>query len=252
MKVPAIVSEIQPPKPFKISTPTQDEDFELKEKQLKEQLEELNEERKRQYLSKKMQEEARIKENLHKREELLEDARQFEELSLRAVTPEDKTFYVQEARKARKQAAEIAAEISLPEDEKASQESKTIEHGVSTTRGIWGLVILLFSFGILFWAFGSSEELNNPSAKRMLDSGGLRFISNIWMSLGSLIFGFLIQWALFPQQFFYYHSKFNTERCLKDDFINPSHEGFYRMASWFASLALPIWVFVSIFQVILA
>lgn len=243
------VSTTAPPPPMRV-VKTINDDFAKKEQQLKEQLASLDQQRKQQENALKQQEAARIIQLRENREALLEDARQFEELSLRAVTTEDKIFYVQEARNARKSAAEII----LPEDSIIEQKTsleQPVVLGVSTTQGIWGLIILALATGALFWLYGMSAN-ENDSAARMINSGGMRFLSNVWMSLGSLIFGFAIQWALFPQQFFYYHSKFNTERCLREDFVNPSKEGFYRIACWFFTLALPIWVFVSIFQVILA
>lgn len=245
---PTVSTTSMPIAPMRAMKPMKD-DFQKKEQELKEQLASLDQQKKQHEAALKNQEAARLKQLKEDRTLHLENAEQFEELSLRALSNKDKIFYVQEAHTARK----LAAEIVLPDDDvrPATSVEPKISLGISTTKGIWGLVIIALFAGILFWAFGTSNA-ENDSATRMINSGGLRFLSNLWMSLGSLIFGFAIQWCLFPQQFFYYHSKFNTERCLREDFVNPSREGMYRIACWCFTLVLPIWVFVSIFQVILA
>lgn len=110
---PSISTRI-PKNPMKIHKP-ENSDFDKKETELREGLLKLEQQKREHTIALKNQEAAKLVQQKEKREELLEDAKNYEELSLRALNSEDKIFYVQEARLARKQ----AAEIHLPDDDVA-------------------------------------------------------------------------------------------------------------------------------------
>jgi hypothetical protein len=130
-----------------------------------------------------------------------------------------------------------------------TKERKTF--GISSSKAIWSIAALtIFSF-LLFWLLGSvavADDPTNDSARRMLNSVGLRVVTNLLPF--SMVFltavGFI--WLVLPTVFAYWHSKVSTDLSLITDL--EQCEPHQRVAFFAFAFCLPVWAFVMLMQVI--
>ncbi len=153
-------------------------DLDKKEAELREGLLKLEQQKREQIIALKNQEAAKLVQQKQKREELLEDAKNYEELSLRALNSEDKVFYVQEARVARKQ----AAEIHLPDDDDVAVDTKLqynerpgfFENILSHVGTVYSALFIFLGVAFLshYMVFKIGDEINTLN-KLANDAGNL-------------------------------------------------------------------------------
>jgi hypothetical protein len=123
--------------------------------------------------------------------------------------------------------------------------------GLSSSKALWtigGLTLLSF---LLFWIMGTaavSDDPLNDSARRMMNSVGLRVMTNFLPFSIAILAAVGFIWLLFPSVFGYWHSKVSTNFSLISDLeqCDPSH----RVAFFAFSYGLPVWAFVQLMQVI--
>jgi len=128
-------------------------------------------------------------------------------------------------------------------------ERKTL--GLSSSKALWaigGLTLLSF---ILFWLMGTAviqEDPMNDSARRMMNSVGLRVLTNFLPFSIAILTAVGFIWLLFPSVFAYWHNKVNTNLSLITDL--EQCEPYQRVMFFCFSYGLPVWAFVQLMQVI--
>ena len=134
-------------------------------------------------------------------------------------------------------------------DDPAPEKKKTF--GLSSSKAIMAIAGLSLLSFLLFWGMGTAavtEDPMNDSARRMMNSVGLRVLTNFLPFSMAILTAVGFIWLLFPYVFAYWHSKVTTNLSLITDLeqCEPHH----RVAFFAFSYALPIWAFVQLMQVI--
>lgn len=134
-------------------------------------------------------------------------------------------------------------------DDPAPEKKKTF--GLSSSKAIMAIAGLSLLSFLLFWGMGTAavtEDPMNDSARRMMNSVGLRVLTNFLPFSMAILTAVGFIWLLFPSVFAYWHSKVTTNLSLITDLeqCEPHH----RVAFFAFSYALPIWAFVQLMQVI--
>lgn len=130
------------------------------------------------------------------------------------------------------------------------QEAKK-SFGLSSSNAIWAIAGLTLLSFLLFWGMGTaavSEDPMNDSARRMMNSVGLRVLTNFLPFSMAILTAVGFIWLLFPSVFAYWHSKVSTNLSLITDL--EQCEPYQRVAFFAFSYGLPVWAFVQLMQVI--
>jgi len=131
------------------------------------------------------------------------------------------------------------------------QEATKKTFGLSSSKALWAIAGLTLLSFILFWAMGTaavSEDPMNDSARRMMNSVGLRVLTNFLPFSIAILAAVGFIWLLFPSVFGYWHNKVSTSFSLISDL--EQCEPYHRVAFFAFSYGLPLWAFVQLMQVI--
>ena len=123
--------------------------------------------------------------------------------------------------------------------------------GLSSSKALWAIAGLTLLSFLLFWAMGTaavSEDPMNDSARRMMNSVGLRVLTNFLPFSIAILAAVGFIWLLFPSVFGYWHNKVSTSFSLISDL--EQCEPYHRVAFFAFSYGLPLWAFVQLMQVI--
>jgi hypothetical protein len=115
------------------------------------------------------------------------------------------------------------------------------EKELHTSKGLWGTFGLLVGLMLLLSGYQYFANLND-SEGRILDAAQAHFWTHVWIALGTILFGFGVQWAVFNKQFRYFSNNIESERSWSSDFDNPTFGGTVRMATTFLTWAFSTWV----------
>lgn len=168
-------STLPPPKGMQVVKDTIP-DLDAKEQELRQQIEQLAQQRKDAAVQEAIQEKKRLDGLRAKRKELLEKSRKYDEMSLKATSADDKILYADEALQAKQEAYEIV----LPEDsdEKApveiAEKPGWFEWILSSVGTGWVAMILFVALALLSYynVFKIAEEINAIN-KIAQDSGNM-------------------------------------------------------------------------------
>lgn len=123
--------------------------------------------------------------------------------------------------------------------------------GLSSSKALWAIAGLTLLSFLLFWAMGTaavSDDPMNDSARRMMNSVGLRVLTNFLPFSIAILAAVGFIWLLFPSVFGYWHNKVSTSFSLISDL--EQCEPYQRVAFFAFSYGLPVWAFVQLMQVI--
>lgn len=188
---------------------------------------------------------------INRRDECISKAETLRQLSRETKDAETAVNYVTEAKAAEAEAAQLAADLGIfiPEapEEITQEEDSSI---LSTTRGIWGLLAWVAGTAILFWIVGTSlvQNEDNDSATRMMNSVGLRLLTNILPFALTFLAVVVTLKLLFPDQYRYWNNRLKSPFSLQNDLEQV--EPWQRIAFFSFCVALPAWVFTMLMQVI--
>ncbi|WP_309706688.1 hypothetical protein [Siphonobacter sp. SORGH_AS_0500] len=211
------------------------------------------------YEQQKVQIEARLQQeaqelrtkNINRRNECISKAETLRQLARETKDPETAVNYVNEAKTAEAEAALLASNLGIiiPEAPEEMQEEESTSL-LSTTKGIWGLIAWVIGTAILFWMVGTSlvQSEDNDSASRMMNSVGLRLITNILPFALTFLAVIVTLKLLFPDQYRYWNNRLQSPFSLQNDLQQV--EPWQRIAFFSFSVALPAWVFTMLMQVI--
>jgi len=155
----------------------------------------------------------------------------------------------EEKRKVTAQIEELEDDLGFLTIEGKTETKKTF--GLSSSKALWaigGLTLLSF---LLFWAMGTaavSDDPMNDSARRMMNSVGLRVLTNFLPFSIAILAAVGFIWLLFPSVFGYWHNKVSSNFSLISDL--EQCEPYHRVAFFAFSYGLPVWAFVQLMQVI--
>jgi hypothetical protein len=145
---------------------------------------------------------------------------------------------------------ELEKELGFREIEDPKVQTKKT-FGLSSSKALWaigGLTLLSF---ILFWLMGTAviqDDPMNDSARRMMNSVGLRVLTNFLPFSMAILTAVGFIWLLFPSVFAYWHSKVSTNLSLITDL--EQCEPYQRVGFFAFAYGLPVWAFVQLMQVI--
>lgn len=116
-----------------------------------------------------------------------------------------------------------------------------------------GLYIMLIVFALVILAFVWYPVFKrlNDSELRIHNAARLNFLSHLWMWMGMLLAGFGVQFLAFNDHFRYLWSNVQTQVNAQEDFRLGTTERLFRVIVALSTWAFPVFVFASIFQVIL-
>lgn len=156
----------------------------------------------------------------------------------------------EEKRKVIHQIEDLENELGfLTIEGKQGETKKTF--GLSSSKALWAIAGLTLLSFVLFWAMGTaavSEDPMNDSARRMMNSVGLRVLTNFLPFSIAILAAVGFIWLLFPSVFGYWHNKVSTSFSLISDL--EQCEPYHRVAFFAFSYGLPLWAFVQLMQVI--
>lgn len=203
-----------------------------------------------------------------------------QQLALKAAQERDDKFkkldLLKEKLEKLNNASSLAGKLSLDDAMKLSDDKKTLTQeieniefdlgfrniddpkqdgkksfGLSSSNAIWAIAGLTLLSFLLFWGMGTaavSEDPMNDSARRMMNSVGLRVLTNFLPFSMAILTAVGFIWLLFPSVFAYWHSKVSTNLSLITDL--EQCEPYQRVAFFAFSYGLPVWAFVQLMQVI--
>ena len=131
------------------------------------------------------------------------------------------------------------------------KEAKKKTFGLSSSKALWAIAGLSLLSFLLFWGMGTaavSEDPMNDSARRMMNSVGLRVLTNFLPFSMAILTAVGFIWLLFPSVFAYWHNKVSTNLSLISDL--EQCEPYQRIAFFAFAYGLPVWAFVQLMQVI--
>jgi hypothetical protein len=179
------------------------------------------------------------------RNALLEQARLYRQAAATKPTPDETVAYIKLA-----EAAEQEAYAILPSTDAEATPEPIRFLGISTTKGLLSLGALGALATVLFWATGTAlvTDAENDSALRMMNSVGLRILTNFLPFILSFLVSAGMIWLLFPSIFHYWHNRIKSEVSLLED-LNKATP-WQRLAFFSFSIALPVWAYVMLMQVV--
>lgn len=111
---------------------------------------------------------------------------------------------------------------------------------LSTSRGLIAKVGLFVAFMASFLGYETFfAKSMNDSQVRIFGAAEAHLWTHIWISLGTILFGFLVQYLIFNQQFNYFHNRIETEKSWHEDFETPTTGGIVRLTICFLTWAFP-------------
>lgn len=176
---------------------------------------------------------------------LLEQARLYRAAAATKTTPEETIAYIIHAETAEKEANALFPSAT------PDAEPEPIKFlGISTTKGLLSLAALGALATVLFRATGTAlvTDAENDSALRMMNSVGLRILTNFLPFILAFLVSAGMIWLLFPTIFHYWHNRIKSEISLIED-LNKATP-WQRLAFFFLSIALPVWAYVMLMQVV--
>lgn len=189
---------------------------------------------------------------VNRRDECIANAETLRQLSRDQKDPDVAVTYVKQAKAAEAEAAELASLLGINEPAPAPEEIiQEEEHGLlSTTKGIWGLIAWIIGTAILFWVVGTTlvQSEDNESATRMMNSVGLRLLTNVLPFSLTFLAVIVFLKLLFPYIYRYWNNRLLSPFSLQQDFEQLSP--WQRLAFFFSCVALAAWVFTMHMQVI--
>ena len=246
---------IAPPPPIFKSVHVKDENAQQIEQlegqisQLKEKSDQLREETRK----KNALELAQAREEKFKlRAKLQEELSDISEANTLAgkLTPDAAMEFVKRKKDLAKQLEQVEKELGFRVIEDPKTET-TKTFGLSSSKALWAIGALTLISFILFWLMGTAviqDDPMNDSARRMMNSVGLRVLTNFlpFSAVFLTAIGFI--WLLFPSVFAYWHNKVATNLSLITDL--QQCEPYQRVGFFAFSFGLPVWAFVELMQVI--
>lgn len=192
-------------------------------------------------------ENTRVK-KVNRRDACLSEAATLRELAVKADADNAYDF-IQKAKTLELEASSLAAELGF-DPMPVVEEEPVKGRDISTTKGLYGMIILAIITAIAFYLFGTSliQGEDNESAQRMMNSVGLRIITNFLPTSLAFLSALGILYLIFPHQFNYFHNRINSEFSLKKDL--EAALPWQRILFFSFALSLPVWVFVQLMQVI--
>lgn len=124
------------------------------------------------------------------------------------------------------------------------------KYKVDTFRGIWftlGIFALLVGVFFLYISFATL----NGSEIRISDAAFSHIMSHLPIALVSVMFGLLIQYLLFNQQFRYLCTNINSRNSFQEDFKIATIPAAIRMCVALFTWAFPVWAVTSLMLLIL-
>lgn len=179
------------------------------------------------------------------RNALLEQARLYRVAAATKPTPDETVVYIKLA-----EATEQEAYAILPGEDPAPSPEPIRFLGISTTKGLLSLGALGALATVLFWVTGTAlvTDAENDSALRMMNSVGLRILTNFLPFILAFLVSAGMIWLLFPSVFHYWHNRIKSEASIFED-LNKATP--WQRLSFFAfSIALPVWAYVMLMQVV--
>ena len=189
-------------------------------------------------------EESRQQKTQEQHADLLEKARLYREAASNRHNPDETIEYIKLAEAYEKEANTLIPKELTPEPEPMRF------LGISTTKGLLSLGVLGALATILFWVMGTVLVTNaeNDSAMRMMNSVGLRILTNFLPFILAFLVSVGTIWLLFPSVYHYWHNRIKTEASIIDD-LNKATP-WQRLAFFSFCFALPVWAYVMLMQVI--
>lgn len=190
-------------------------------------------------------------ERINRRNELIADAETLRLIARDAKDSETALAYIKDAKTAEAEAAELASLLGISVAPVRPEEEPLEENNIlSTTKGIWGLIAWVVGTALLFWGVGTSlvQAEDNDSASRMMNSVGLRLITNVLPFALTFLAVIVTLKLLFPDQYRYWNNRVQSQFSLQQDL--QSVEPWQRIAFFSFCVALPAWAFVQLMQVI--
>ena len=120
------------------------------------------------------------------------------------------------------------------------EKPKAVWDSLSTSRGLITKVGLFVAFMASFLGYETFfAKSMNDSQVRIFGAAEAHLWTHIWISLGTILFGFLVQYLIFNQQFKYFHNRIDTDNSWHEDFNNPTTGGIVRLTICFLTWAFP-------------
>lgn len=144
---------------------------------------------------------------------------------------------------------------AIPETKKAftaKTESTLVSEDaeIRTNKGLW-FKIGVFAFFMFAFAIYQNFATLNDSQSRILDAAETHLWTHLWLALGTILFGFAIQYAVFNKQFRYFSNNIESAHSWSSDFDNPTFQGTVRMSTTFLTWLVPTWICGNVMLLIL-